>query len=182
MKKTLILLVALLCGVAAFSQDNYRKWLSGMEFGVGLPTEFYDLNAAGVNLHLSYDFARPLSDKFALGFYVSGAGGFLGAFKPYNEYDRFYSDLKVSAGVLVEFGDLEDKPWMLAFSPCVGFGLVDMDMVLPIEFRFGRMLGKNWYIMGQFDYYFSTGDETICIEPSVIFGYNFGRKPREKKD
>lgn len=181
MKKTIIIAITLLCTLATYAQEESRPWLKGMNFGIGLPAEYIDLHGAGLNIHLGYDFARPLSDNFALGFYVGGAGGFIGALHPYNEYDHFYVDFKVSAGVLMEFGNLNEKPWLVGFSPCVGLGFVDMDLVLPVEFRFGRMIDNNWYIMGQFDYYFSTGDETICVEPSILFGYNFAPKTREKK-
>lgn len=176
MKKSIILTIALLCSLLSYAQDDSRPWLKGMNFGVGIPAEYIDLHGAGLNIHLGYDFARPLADNFALGFYVGGAGGFLGALHPYNKYDRFFVDFKLSAGVLMEFGDLGDKPWVVGFSPCAGLGFVDMDLVLPVEFRFGRMIGNNWYVMGQFDYYFSKGDETICVEPSVLFGYNFAPK------
>ena len=106
MKRTFILALALIISIITFAQNNNRTRLKGLNFGVGIPIECYDLKAAGTTLHIGGDFAYPVSDKFAMGFYISGGGGFLGSFKPYNEYDKYYPVIKLSAGLLMEFGDL----------------------------------------------------------------------------
>ena len=116
-----------------------------------------------------------------MGFYISGGGGFLGTFKPYNEYDKYYAVIKVSAGLLMEFGDLNDKPFIVGIGPCSGISYVDMDLVLPIELRFGRVFSNNWYVMGELVYGYSLAKETRCIEPAIRVGYNFGYKKKSKK-
>ena len=178
MKKTIIFIIAFICSTATFAQNE--SILNGMNVGIGVPTEFYDLKAAGTNIHLGYDYAHPVSDKFSIGLYVSAAGGFLGSFHPYNEYDKLYSMFRFSAGLLCEIGDLDYKPYLFGISPCIGLGFVDMDLVLPVEFRFGRVF-SNWYVMGELLYGISLADETICIEPSIRIGYNFGPRKRSRK-
>lgn len=58
---------------------------------------------------------------------------------------------------------------------------VDMDLVLPIEVRFGRVFSNNWYVMGELSYGISLAKETRCIEPSIRVGYNFGNKSKANK-
>ena len=62
-----------------------------------------------------------------------------------------------------------------------GFGLYDMDMVLPVEVRFGRYITDRWYIMGELTYHFSLAGETACLEPAIRVGCNFGRKIKGSK-
>lgn len=165
-KLTIFAIVSLFCTIS-YAQ---RPGLKGLSVGLGIPIEFTDLEAAGLGLHVGFDRTYPISDRFALGFYISGGGSFLAAFHPYNEYDRFYYNIKVSAGFLMEVGDLNKKPFIIGVGPCTGFGLLDMDLVLPIEVRFGRVLGR-WYMMGELTYGYSLAGETICFEPSVRVGY-----------
>lgn len=182
MKKIIILALVIICCTVAFAQNSKSglPGLKGMNVGVGIPVECYDIKAAGFNLHLGGDFTYPISDKFAMGFYISGDGGFLGTFKPYNEYDKFSPVIKLSAGLLMEFGDLNDRPFIVGVGPCAGLGYVDMDLVLPLEFRFGRHLSNNWYIMGELVYGVSLAKETRCFEPAIRVGYNFGHKAKKK--
>lgn len=182
MKKIIILALVIICCTVAFAQNSKSglPGLKGMNVGVGIPVECYDIKAAGFNLHLGGDFTYPISDKFAMGFYISGGGGFLGTFKPYNEYDIFSPVIKLSAGLLMEFGDLNDRPFIVGVGPCAGLGYVDMDLVLPLEFRFGRHLSNNWYIMGGLVYGVSLAKETRCFEPAIRVGYNFGHKAKKK--
>jgi hypothetical protein len=174
MKKIFLFAIALIISAQTFAQHNGLK---GLNVGVGVPFECYDLKAAGADLHIGFDRAYPISDQFALGFYLSGGGGVLGAFHPYNEYDRVYSMIKLSAGLMMEIGDLDDKPFLLGVSPCLGVGLLDMDLVLPIEIRFGRVL-NNWYVMGELTYGCSLAHETVGFEPCIRVGYNFGNKKK----
>jgi hypothetical protein len=184
MKKTIILALALICGTMVYAQENKPQLprLKGFSFGIGIPVECYDLKAAGTTLHIGGDFAYPINEKFAMGFYISGGGGFLGSFKPFNEYDKYYSVIKVSAGLLFEFGDLlENKPFILGIGPGTGISYVDMDLVLPIEVRFGRVFANNWYVMGELIYGVSLAKETRYFEPAIRVGYNFGNKAKADK-
>ena len=183
MKRIFIFTIALICGTVVYAQNTKKDLprLKGLNFGAGIPIECYDLKAAGLNLHIGGDFAYPVNDKFAMGFYISGGGGFLGSFKPYNEYDKFYTVIKLSAGLLMEFGDLNNKPYILGIGPGAGIGYVEMDLVLPIEVRFGRMFSNHWYVMGELSYGISLAGETRCIEPAIRVGYNFGHKAKTNK-
>ena len=178
MKKTIICTLVLI--ISTMSLVKAQSGLRGLNVGIGVPVECYDLKAAGMTLHIGGDFAYTVNDKCAVGFYVSGGGGFLGSFKPYNEYDKFYSMLKLSAGLMMELGDLNNKPFLFGVSPCIGLGYVDMDLVLPIELRFGRVFANNWYVMGEIFYGVSLAKETRCFEPVIRVGYNFGPKKSRK--
>ena len=193
MKKiSIIWLLATVCSIAALAQDSLsvkrdRTWIKGLELGIGVPLEVVDLKAGGINAHIGYDFAKPINDKFAMGMYISGGAGFLREFNPYNafgefdKYDSKFIDVTIAAGILMEIGDLNNQPFLLGICPATGIGFVDMDLVLPIEVRFGRVLKSNWYIMGQLSYGISLAAETACIEPSLRVGYNFGKKIKPKK-
>ena len=193
MKKiSIILLLATVCSITAFAQDSIpanrdRRWIKGLELGIGVPLEVVDLKAGGINGHIGFDFACPVNDRFALGFYISGGAGFLREFHPYNafgqfdRYDSKFIDITVAAGLMMEIWDLNNQPFLVGVCPATGIGFVDMDLVLPIEVRFGRMLPSNWYIMGQISYGISLAAETACIEPSLRVGYNFGKKSKKLK-
>ena len=186
MKKIQLLVLALVCCTASvFAQNDstYTKnpWLIGLDLGAAVPMEVKDLHAAGFNGYASFDFAYPLTDKFALGFYASLGGGFLKERNYYSKYDNMFYVVKFSTGILMEIGDLKKQPFILGISPLSGFAFVDMDYIKPLEVRFGRMFSNKWYVMGEFVYGFSLADETVYIEPSIHVGYNFGYKPRKKK-
>ena len=72
----------------------------------------------------------------------------------------------------------QNKPWLVGVAPCTGFGLYDLDMVLPVEVRFGKFITDRWYILGELTYHASLANETATIEPAIRVGYNFGRKLR----
>ncbi|MBR4985897.1 MAG: hypothetical protein IKY83_09175 [Proteobacteria bacterium] len=192
MMKRAILIILLFCiPVIAFSTPAFaqaedaeaqkdRPWLVGVNGGLSLSAEIDDLEAIGMGVHVGFDFAYPLSETFALGFYLSLGGGFMGAIHPYSEYDRFYYPFKFSAGILVEIGELRQRPFLFGAGPCAGLGFVDMDLVLPWEIRFGRFVSEHVYIMADLTYGYSLAHETVYLEPTIRVGYNFGHK--KKKD
>ncbi|MBQ4018702.1 MAG: VWA domain-containing protein [Paludibacteraceae bacterium] len=147
--------------------------LIGGNIGIGLPLEFGACYGAGMDFQLGFDFAYPLSDRFAIGFYTGLGGGFAGG----SSY--FGGAFKWSVGLLMEMGDLNDRPFLLGVSPCLGFGFINDNTSMngtayvPVELRFGRVFSNNMYI---------TGDVTVgvplygafVVEPAVRIGYNFG--------
>ncbi|MBQ6765465.1 MAG: hypothetical protein IJP50_00445 [Paludibacteraceae bacterium] len=177
MKRFFIILTALMCGVASFAQVKHS--MLALNWGVGVPFEVRDLKAVGPSLQVSCDVTYPLHDTFSLGFYVNAGGGMLCSTKPYNKYDRFYSMFRVSGGILMECGDLSGKPWVFGLAPFTGICYVDMDLVLPLEMRFGKKITDRWYIMGELVYGMSLANETFYWEPVIRVGYNFG--DRKKK-
>ena len=164
----------LLLSIPAFAQTEELPKLLGMDVGVALPAEIYDLEAIGFNLHVGFDYAYPITDTFALGFYISLGGGVIGAVHPYSEYDRYYYPFRFSAGLLMEIGELRQKPFIFGVGPCTGLGFVDMDLFLPLDIRFGRFVSEHWYIVAELTYGHSLAHETVYIEPSIRVGYNFG--------
>ena len=178
-KKKLVLVVILLTmGTLSFAQYDARDYttLKGLSFGVGVPFECRDLPGVGASLNLSYDCAYPINDHFALGFYLTGGGGFWGEYKQYSSVDDQHLVFRLTAGLMMQIGDLNNRPYLLGVAPCTGLGLYDMDMVLPIEIRFGKYVTDRWYVMGELTYHHSLANETLCIEPAIRIGYNFGRK------
>ena len=179
-KKSIILIMALIVSAMAFAERDY-KTLKGFSFGVGLPFEMRDLPGAGFTVNIGYDCAYPVNDHFAMGFYLTGAGGFWGEFKKYSDYDHFHVTFRLTAGLMMQIGDPQNKPWLVGVAPCTGFGLYDMDMVLPVEVRFGKFVTDRWYIMGELTYHVSLAGETATLEPAIRVGYNFGRKQKSNR-
>lgn len=183
MKKSIIIAVTLLISAMTFAQQTERDYtvLKGLSWGVGLPFEMRDLPGAGLTVNIGYDCAYPINDKFALGFYLTGGGGFWGEFKKYSNVDHSHVVFRLTAGLQMAFGDIRNRPWLIGVAPCTGFGLYDMDMVLPVEVRFGKYITDRWYIFGELTYHASLAAETATLEPAIRVGYNFGRKVKVKK-
>ena len=183
MKKSIILVIALMVSAMTFAQKAERDYntLKGLSFGVGLPFEMRDLPGAGATLNIGYDCAYKVKDNFYMGFYLTGGGGFWGEFKKYSDVDHFHTVFRLTAGLQMMFGDIQNKPWLIGVAPFTGFGLYDMDMVLPVELRFGKYITDRWYVMGELTYHASLAGETATLEPAIRFGYNFGRKIKNKK-
>ena len=177
MKKSIFIAITLLISLAVFAERDYNT-LKGLSFGVGLPIECRDLPGMGLSANIGYDCAYPLNDQLALGFYLNGDFGFWGEFKKYSNTDHIHAAFGLRAGLLLRIEDEKEaqRPWLVGVAPCTGFGLYDMDMVLPVEVRFGKYITDRWYIMGQLTYHVSLANETACLEPAVRVGYNFGRK------
>lgn len=182
---TLFLLISATLSAQTAGNENAAEssrdhtWLIGFDGGLGMPMEFYDLEAVGMDGHLSFDFAYPVKDNLAVGFYFTFGVGFLSRVHPYSPYDQFFTPFKINAGLMMEIGDLKNKPFLLGFAPCAGLGFVDMDLVLPVEIRFGRFFYGNWYLMSSVTYGISLAKETAYFEPAIIIGYNFGHKKRK---
>lgn len=173
------------------------SYLIGGNLGIGIPIEIGDAVGAGMDFQVGFDFACPISDRFAMGFYFSIGGGFTGGsnntynnYNNYNYYDYGYyapairkansysgsyfdGAFKFSAGLLMEMGDLNDRPFLLGISPCLGFGFDAVSEFMPVEIRFGRVFRKNWYMTGDLTFGVPLYGSFI-LEPSIRFGYNFG--------
>ena len=174
MRKTILVAILAICSLTAFAERDYNT-LKGLSFGAGIPFECKDLPGAGMSFNIGYDCAYPINDQFALGFYLTGGGGW-GEYKKYSSVDHFHTVFRLTAGLMMQIGDPQNKPWLVGVAPCTGFGLYDLDMVLPVEVRFGKFITDRWYIMGEITYHASLANETATIEPAIRFGYNFGRK------
>lgn len=168
-------------------EKSDRPLLIGMDMGFGVPIEFGNYTGAGLDIQLGFDFAYPISDKFAMGFYTSVGAGFLGGEYYYYGYwgdgYRSYFDayFKFSTGLLMEMGALNNKPFLLGITPCIGFGFDYGGNFLPIELRFGRVLKNNWYLMGEFMYGVPLDGDPQHLELALRVGYNFGHKVHARK-
>lgn len=185
MKKYIVSILALVCSVMVFGQQKAERdfnVLRGFSFGVGVPFECRDLPGAGISVNIGYDCTYPVNDHLSIGFYLTGGGGLWSEYKRFGDVDNEHLTLRLTAGLMMQIGDPADKPYLFGVAPCTGFGLYDMDMVLPLEVRFGKYITDRWYIMGEFTYHASLADETACIEPSIRVGYNFGKKIKVKKN
>jgi len=187
MKKTIIIALALMLSAMTFAQDVQAEQpardmtiLKGLSWGIGLPIECRDLPGMGNTLNIGYDCAYPINEHFALGFYLTAGGGYWEEFKRFSQTDHTHVTFRLTAGLMMQAGDLKNKPWLIGVAPCTGFGLYDTDMVLPVEVRFGRYLNHRWYLMGELTYHISPAAETACIEPAIRVGCNFGRKQKNK--
>ena len=181
MRKSIIVVIALMVSAMTFAQERDMNTLKALSFGAGIPIEMRDLPGAGMTLNIGYDCAYPVNDQLAMGFYLVGRGGFWGEFKQYSTEDHFHTAFGLTAGLMMTIGDRANKPYMLGIAPCTGFGLYDMDMVLPMQVRFGKFITDRWYIMGELTYHISVAGETATLEPAIRVGYNFGRKIKDKK-
>lgn len=173
MKKIILAIVLCTMHFALCTAQKAQPSLKALTFGAGLPFEVRDLKAMGGNVHLGCDFAYPINDRVALGGYVSLGGGVLGAVNPYSRYDKTFVDFHLTTGILFQIGDRNERPYLLAVSPCTGFGLIDNDVTLPLELRFGRMLTDHWYLTGNLTYHLSLAHETATLCPAITAGYAF---------
>lgn len=183
MKKITLSILALVISLAAFAQEQTERdynILKGLSFGTGIPFECRDLPGAGLTFNIGYDYAYPINEHLAMGLYLTAGGGFWGEFKKYSEYDHIHPVFRIAAGLLMRIGDTNKRPYILGIAPATGFGLYDMDAVLPVEVRFGRYITDRWYIAGELTYHISLAEETACIEPAIRISYNFGKKIRKK--
>ena len=180
MKRPVIASLLIICSLCAVAQKSERDYstLKSLSWGIGMPVECVDLPGAGVTLRVGYDCAYPINDRFAMGFYLSGGGGLWSEFRRVYDEDNEHIMFRLTVGVMMAVGDLKNRPFVLGCAPATGFGLYDMDLVLPLEIRFGRYITDRWYIMGEVCYGISLADETACIEPAIRVGYNFGRKKK----
>lgn len=184
MKRHIATMIVLMLSISAFAQSKAERdytTLKGLSFGIGIPFECRDLPGAGLTLNIGYDKTYPINNHFAMGFYLTGGGGFWGEYKKDGEDDYLHGVFRLTAGVMMQIGNQNNKPYLLGIAPCTGFGLYDLDLVLPVEVRFGKYITDRWYVMGELTYHASLADETVCIEPAIRIGYNFGRKVRKVK-
>lgn len=173
-----------------------RPLLLGLNMGIGVPIEFGrkyngdDYKGAGLDFQLGFDFAYPISDRFAMGFFTSIGGGFTGGSFSYYESSRYHNGwyygnyfgglFRFSTGLLMEMGELDKRPFLLGISPCLGFGFTRASNFLPLEIRFGRIFSNNWYVTGDLLFGIPLGG-AMYLEPTIRFGYNFGHNVHARK-
>lgn len=162
-----------------------RKAFVGLNLTVGVPMTMYygwgtyiDDFGAGISPKIGVDFAWPLSDKFAIGFYMNGGSNYAWNDQYYNSrwhFSMFSFGFDVKIGLLMLAGDINTRPFIIGIAPCTGFNATtDWQIFLPIELRFGRVLGKRFYITGNLNMGIPL-DGTFMIEPGVALGWRLGK-------
>ena len=150
------------------------------------PTIFVGLNGSlgglynttkstfGVLPGIGIDFAYPCSEKFAMGAFLKAGAGY------HSERGVTYEG---KLGILMLAGKLTERPFVLGIVPCTGAVVVGPHaLLLPLEFRFGRLVSKHFYMTGNIAYGIATDlPEDSALEFSLTFGYHFGDKLRARK-
>ncbi|MBR1631384.1 MAG: hypothetical protein IJ680_05965 [Paludibacteraceae bacterium] len=129
------------------------------------------------------DCAYPIGDHIALGFCLNGGGGFRREYKKYSDVDHFHIVFRLTAGLMMQIGGPQNKPWLLGLHPVGAWGLwaVRFGYGLPVEARLGKFVTDRWYVMGCLTSHESLARETATIGPAMHVGYSFGRKVRTEK-
>lgn len=175
-----------------------RNVFVGLNLTLGVPMtldyygySYYESFGAGLGLKLGLDCAWPISDRFALGFYMNVGPNFTWNYYVDNrdyDYEYYYESygltvgFDVKIGLLLLAGDLNTKPFIIGIAPCTGFNATtDFQYFIPVELRFGRVLSKHFYMTGNLNIGAIPLDGTFMIEPSITFGYHFGDKIKKKR-
>ena len=153
-----------------------------LTFGVPMTMDYFQgsmRNGFGVGVapKLTLDIARPISDRFALGFYINGGPNITwsdvylrGVWRGTDWCIGF--DVKI--GLLMLVGDLYTRPYVFGIAPCTGFNSTTFQTFLPLELRFGRVLNSRFYITGNLNMGIPLYG-TFMIEPGVALGWRLGK-------
>ena len=161
---------------------NGRNIFVGINGTIGLPmsigTAYYseysggswrnysmDAFGFGMNIKLGVDFAYPIGAYFNIG------GGF--GMVPIQNDLITDGAFDFKAGVLMLAGDVNDRPFIIGLSPCIGFGFNPLSRYVPFEVRFGRVIKKHLYITGNLNMGIPI-EGGFVLEPGIAIGYHFG--------
>ncbi len=173
------------------TKKNGRKAIVGLNVTLGMPmtTPCYYYNGQrdfgiGACLKLGIDISWPLSDKFAIGFYLNAGPNI--TYTPVSEYSYYVSSFyytsvdfgfDVKAGILMLIGELNNRPFIIGVSPSfTGYNMTGGDGYLPLELRFGKVLGERFYITGNLNMgipFYSPC--AFMIEPGIALGWRLGK-------
>ena len=134
-------------------------------------TRYEDIFGFGIIAKFGIDFAYPITDRFAMGAYMNIGGGFATVSKQNGTDTDGAFDFKV--GLLMLAGDVNDRPFIIGISPCLGFGFNVASDYMPIEVRFGRVIKKHLYITGNLNMGIPLNGGFV-LEPGLSIGYHFG--------
>ncbi len=206
MKKILILFsalgLAMLMATPSHAGGNYgqapqgRNRFLGINGTVGAAIPYYQnpdyyVIGARPEIKLGVDCAYPIGSRFALGLYASIGGGPVFSQRVTKPEKEVYKngnvpgfDLKL--GLLALVGDLNENPYIFGVAPCTGFGMCNPAIYLPVEVRFGRLLGRRLYVTGNLAVGVPLGyndgtEHYLFIEPTLSVGFNFGPRKKARK-
>ena len=160
----------------SYSDDGGRNIFVGINGTIGFPitmgtiyqsNQYYDVFGFGTNIKLGLDFAYPVADRFAIGAYFNLGGGFsAGDGGPGGSFDFKF-------GVLMLAGNVNDLPFIIGLSPCLGYGFNLISEYVPLEVRFGRAIKEHVYITGNLNMGIPIHGGFV-LEPGITVGYHFG--------
>ncbi len=146
-----------------------RNVFIGLGGNIGAPMTVYSEKGYssldfGSTLNFAFDWAYPITDHFGMGTYVSLGGGLM--------FGSFEGAFNFKTGLLMMFGDVNDRPFLLGIAPFTGFTFAGESGSIPFELKFGRAVNEHLYITGNVNMYIPD----FGIEPSITIGYHFGDK------
>lgn len=180
-------------GVPMTMPDNawcHSSWYNNISFYYRHRNTSVVQDAVGIGISpkIGMEIAWPISDKFAIGFYISYGPNFSFFTKDvwyeiddehfYGLYRMIGYDVKV--GVLMLTGDVNNRPFIIGLTPCTGYYFTSMQLYLPFEFRFGKVLSDRFYMTGNINFGIPI-DGSFMIEPSITFGWHFGDRIKMKR-
>lgn len=164
-----------------------RKAFVGLNVTLGVPMTmpgyYYSSHTdfgTGICPKLGVDVAWPLSEKIAIGLYANAGPNF--TFYKYYYYSNYYYSsavgfgFDVKVGMLMLINNINNHPFIIGLAPCTGFNMTNGDGYLPLELRFGKMLGEHFYITGNLNMgipFYSPC--AFMIEPGIALGWRLGK-------
>lgn len=158
--------------------------------------DYYDYSfGKGIGWNIGMDIAFPLSERFALGFYMNFGQQFVWydchfhyLYEEVDLYSNYYSEerdsysyndqitsFEIKLGLLMLVGNLNSRPFIIGIAPFTGYPF-------PLELRIGRMLSKHFYITGNVNVRIPPLVwDTFMIEPSITLGWHFGDRIKMKR-
>lgn len=97
---------------------------------------------------IGMDYAHPVSNKFAMGFFINGA-----LYGSVNTNSNEGIPYQINLGLLMLAGDLNNRPFIIGVTPLTGFSYLGGGRghgYFPVGVRLGRKVKKHLYIIGNF--------------------------------
>lgn len=155
-----------------------RKAFVGFNVTLGVPITmpvYHYGFGIGVSPNIGMDLAWPVSDNFAIGFYFNLGTKHTHVYNYYYHYDESLFTFNYKIGLLMLVGDVRNHPFIFGVAPCTGvYRFAYYQRYLPLELRFGKLLGKRFYITGNLNMGIPL-DGTFMIEPGISLGWRLGK-------
>ena len=156
--------------------DNLLKSHSGnpifLGFGGSFNMAYFEDNTDfSLGGGIGMDYAHPITNKFAMGFFINGA--LYGSVNTNNNEGIPY---QLNLGLLMLAGDLKDRPFIIGVTPFTGFSYLGGGRGMgyfPVGVRLGRKINKHMYIIGNFTLGLAalTKYDSYTYSASLTIGY-----------
>ena len=192
-----LILVGSVCQAQTAGKRNIFLGLNGSAglpiVGINWPVEYSDIiytYGFGGMPEFGLDFAYPVSQNFAIGFYVGGGpcfGRFHSDYKDAVNVQEMFIGGEFKFGVLMLAGDVNRRPFIIGLVPMSGLTATTSKNIandgLPLEIRFGKVFTDHFYMTANCSMALFSGhaqNDISIITPSLTFGYHFGSKFKTK--